>query len=134
MGVYMCLDAEYDHETKRWAYHKGSLLYIGQVYEQTFMDRLNQHLRETGENDPWPWIEKNHRYEVTIKAARVVLQADKRISSSLLDDIENLLIGVLQPRANYRGTRTYRGQDLEIYNTRKFKPLPEYVSTGLLRH
>ena len=97
MGLYMYLDSAFDKKTRRWHYYDGSLMYIGKVYQQTFLTRLIQHLGEEGENDPWPWIEDNHRFEVTIKVARIALEPGKRLSKEVLHDIEALLIAVMQP-------------------------------------
>ena len=133
MGLYMYLDSAFDTKARRWHYYDGSLLYIGKVYQQTFLTRLIQHIGEEGENDPWPWIEDNHKFEVTIKIARIGLKLGNRLSKELLHDIESLLIAVMQSRGNWSGTRTYYGRDLAIFNNRKFQPLRKVVSTGLLR-
>jgi len=133
MGLYMYLDSLLDKKTRRWHYYDGSLLYVGKVYQQTFLTRLIQHIGEQGENDPWPWIEDNHRYEVTLKIARIVLKLEKRLSKELLHDIESLLIAVMQPRGNWSGTRSYYGRDLTIFNSGRFQPLRKVVSTTLLR-
>ncbi len=133
MGVYMYLDSEFEKKTRRWRYYEGSLLYIGKVYQQTFLTRLIQHIEEEGENDPWPWIEDNHEFEVTIKVARVALKPENRLSKELLHDVESLLIGVLQPRGNWSGTKTYSGRNLTIFNNRRFQPLRKVVSTKLFR-
>lgn len=130
MGIYAFVDTDYDEQDHRWIYHRGTLMYTGKAYKQRFIDRLNQHLREEGYDDPWPRIERNHKYEVRIKVARVILNADERISGRLLGDMESLLIAVSQPRANISGTRTYGGRDFEIRNTRQYKPLQAYVSTN----
>jgi hypothetical protein len=42
MGVYMFLDSENHEITNSWIH---PLLYIGMVYDQTFNDRLLQHMR-----------------------------------------------------------------------------------------
>jgi hypothetical protein len=124
MGVYMLLDSERNEERRNWVHH--AILYIGMVYEQTFLDRIKQHLRG---DDAWTWIEKHHEYEVTIKVARVMLLERQRISKQLLQDTESLLIGVEHPGGNVQSTKTYAGPDLEIRNTRKYNPLGEIIST-----
>jgi hypothetical protein len=133
MGLYMYLDGTFDKRARWWHYYDGSLLYIGKVYQQTFLARLIQHIGEEGENDPWPWIEENHEFEVTTKIARIALQRGNRLSKEMVHDIESLLIAVMQPRGNWSGTRTYSGRDLTIFNSRRFQPLRKVVSTGLLR-
>jgi len=124
MGVYMLLDSEYHAARRTWTHH--ALLYIGMVYDQTFLDRLKQHMLG---DVVWKWIERNHRYEVTIKVARVILLDRERISKPLLQDIEGLLIAVKQPPGNVQSTKTYAGQDLRIRNTGKYSPLRTIIST-----
>ena len=130
MGVYMYLDGTFDTEARRWRYYDGSLMYIGKAYQQTFLTRLVQHVGEAGENDPWPWIEENSKFEILIKVARVGLKRGSRISEEILHDIESLLIAVMQPRGNWSGTRTYSGRNLTILNSGRFQPLWREISTN----
>ena len=96
------------------------------LYDQTFNDRLGQHLRG---NDVWEWIQANYEFEVTFKVARIGLPDRQRISREFVQAIESLLIGVMQPRGNIQSTQTYTRQNLRIVNLRKFKPLRSSLST-----
>lgn len=113
MGVYMFLDSEYHQGRNAWTQR---LLYIGMVYDQTFNERLLQR-----GDDVWLWIQNNYEYEVTFKAARIGLPGRQRISPELVQAVESLLIGVMQPRGNIRSARTYRWRPLKITNMRQFK-------------
>jgi hypothetical protein len=125
MGVYMFLDSEHHEDRSTWTHHQ--ILYIGMVYEQTFDDRLGQHLRG---DDVWKWIQGHHEFEVMLKAARIGLLSRERISRELVQAIESLLIGVMQPPGNIQSTQTYTRQALRIRNLGKFKPLRSYLSTS----
>jgi len=118
------LDSEHHEDRSTWTHR---LLYIGMVYDQTFNERVLQHMRG---DDVWLWIQDNYEYEVTFKAARIGLPDRQRISPELVQAVESLLIGVMQPRGNIRSTRTYRWRPLKIINTRQFKPLRPTLSTS----
>lgn len=124
MGVYMFLDSEHHEDRGTWTHHR--ILYIGMVYDQTFNDRLGQHLQG---DDVWGWIQANYEFEVTFKAARIGFLDRQRISREFVQAIESLLIGVMQPRGNIQSTQTYTRQTLRIVNLRKFKPLRSTLST-----
>ena len=124
MGVYMFLDSEYHEDRNTWTHR---LLYVGMVYDQTFNDRLSQHMRG---DDVWRWILDNYEHEVTFKAARIGLPDRQRMSPELVQAAESLLIGVMQPGGNIRSTRTYRWRPLKITNMWQFKPLRPTLSTN----
>lgn len=125
MGVYMFLDSEHHEDRGTWTHHQ--ILYIGMVYDQTFNDRLRQHLQG---NDVWQWIQGHYEFEVTFKAARIGLLSRERISRELVQAVESLLIGVMHPPGNIQSTQTYTRQTLKIRNLRKFKPLRSSLSTS----
>ena len=124
MGVYMILDSIHNRASGRWGSHR--LMYIGQVYDQTFQERLNQHVRG---DDVWRWIRRNVRHQPTFKIGHIDLQDGNRISRELVDDIEGLLINVLQPPGNLQGISSYSGRALVILNQRRYTPLPPRIST-----
>lgn len=124
MGVYMFLDSEYHEDTNTWTHR---LLYIGMVYDQTLNERLLQHMRG---DDVWQWIQDNYEDEVTFKATRIGLPDRVRISPELVQAVESLLIGVMQPRGNIRSTGTYRWRPMKITNMRQFKLLRPTLSTS----
>lgn len=121
----MFLDSEHHEDRGTWTHHQ--ILYVGMVYDQTFNDRLTQHLRG---DDVWEWIQDHHEFEVTLKAARIGLPSRERISRELVQAVESLLIGVLQPPGNIQSTQTYTRQSLRVRNLRKFKPLRLSLSTS----
>jgi hypothetical protein len=123
MGVYMILDSVHNESSGRWGTHR--LLYIGQVYDQTFQERLRQHVRG---DDVWRWVCRNLRHQATFKIGHVDLPNGSRISRELVDDIESLLINALQPPGNLQSTTNYHGRDLVILNRGRFEPLPPRVS------
>lgn len=124
MGVYMILDSKCNPVTERWGSHK--LLYIGKVYDHTFLERFRQHLAG---DDVWSWIQKNLKNDAAAKVGHVDLVSGERISFELVGDIESLLINVLKPPANIQSRAGYHGRDLTILNEGKYQPLPERVST-----
>ena len=125
-GLYMFLDSRWDSYKKVWVDQR--LLYVGQVYDQNFLDRIQQHLNgEVGK-----WINRNVRSILTVKLARVEVLDRQRISAALVDDIESLLIITQQPPANVQSTVTYSGRELTVFNQGRPIPLPEEVSTNSL--
>jgi hypothetical protein len=124
MGLYSILDSQFNSITQTWWSHR--LLYIGKVYDQTFAERLKQHLAG---DDVWRWIRKNLRYHATSKVGHVDLMGRERISFELVSDIESLLINFLKPPGNVKSRVDYYGRTLLVLNGGKYHPLPERIST-----
>ena len=65
----------------------------------------------------WEWVEENYNPDdISIRVAEVELIDQKRISKRLVDDIEALIIGLLQPLGNIQSMKAYYGRDLRISN------------------
>ncbi|OGF58601.1 MAG: hypothetical protein A2Y62_07995 [Candidatus Fischerbacteria bacterium RBG_13_37_8] len=108
------------------------LLYIGMTYWQTFYDEIRAKIN----GDIGEWIEKNHFdiQNLRIKLGHIVLKDRHRISEKLVKDIESLHIIVHKPPWNIMNINTYRGDDLRIENSGKYRPLRKRLSTDQLNN
>jgi len=93
-----------------------NILYIGQTYDQTFYDRLTQHM-----NDETWWRCARRACsgrEPFFKCAYL----KEAYSRRRISDIESFLIFVIQPRCNSTGA-SYDGHTFKLKNTGNFWPL-----------
>ena len=105
-GIY----AMYEVSTKT-----PKLLYIGETYRQSLGARLKQHKKQ--------WLFRVNG-KVVIHFGTIKIAQGKRISSSMVFDVEGLLIHVLVPPYNTVSKHGYSGRDIILINTGKTGTLP----------
>lgn len=92
----------------------GKIWYIGQTIH--FRRRLKEHRRD---------LETEVSGHVSFKIGEMQPITLTRITSRLVDDVENLLIYIEEPANNKIGKGSYRGRALTIYNVGYRRPLKE---------
>lgn len=131
------LDDAYDPEFKEYDdcyiymfLSNSEIIYVGAAYYQGISRRIKQHL--SGDST-WEWVVENYNPDdISIRVAEVELIDQKRISKRLVDDIEALIIGLLQPPGNIQSMKIYHGRDLRISNVGDRGLLPKTLSTNQL--
>ena len=103
--------------------YRREVLYIGIARKQDFRNRFRNHHKLP---DIEAYVE-NRRGELVVKIGRVILEEGKRLTQKKVEEIENLLIYVMEPKFNDRKTKSYGGRDILIENSGIYKPLPKYV-------
>jgi mannitol-1-phosphate/altronate dehydrogenase len=120
-GLYMVLTGKPDNSGHK--YVDISLQYIGQAYDQTIRERVQQ------EHDAYTQIKKflstNKGYKVLIRPGIITDISQKRKSKELVDDVEACLIFYNQPITNTVHKDSYSGRDITITNCGKYFPLEE---------
>ena len=94
------------------------------TYNQYLSERLRSHHKF------WDIVENQRgKGEVVLRFGNIILPPDRRISESLVRDVEGALIQAVQPEWNEMNTYAYRGRDIRITNLGKYEPLPKIIDT-----
>lgn len=123
-GFYALLGGKKHPITGNWVILK--LLYIGQAYEQSINDRLDQaHTAYVCIND---YLQKNQGCEALITTGIIKSCSQERYTQELFNDIEACLIRSNKPHCNTQSKYSYGGRTIEITNTGGFSPLLQTCS------
>lgn len=94
--------------------------YIGMAYDQTPTERLKDHHKLPTVLKKWFRFGK-----ITIRFGKIILPNRKRMTETMVRDIEAALIYTFQPKYNEMSKSSYRGRSLEIHNRGRNRPLPK---------
>lgn len=109
-GFYAIYLGRHNPETNK--VENGELLYIGQVYDQTIRQRLQQ------PHDADSCINNQKRqkpdFELFFKTGIIIETDQERVTSQLIDDIECCMIYSNQPKCNVQCKESYEGREINI--------------------
>ncbi len=107
---------------EEWKY--GDIVYIGKTYQQSFKQRINQHMRGVLGSR----IKEKAKMPVVVKVSYIDCITKDKISKKQVEEIEKFLIDLFNPRANKHAR--YSGErGLIITNSGAYKPLRKVCST-----
>lgn len=86
--------------------------YLGQAYSQDIVQRLKH-----SEHKIHGIAKEQGHVGLKVSFGELKIKEGRKISSKLVNDIENLLIYVYEPKYNERGIWSYSGRHLVIKNT-----------------
>lgn len=109
-GFYAIYLGKHDRETRK--VKDSRLLYIGQAYDQTIRQRIQQphDVDECMSN----FKKKNPGYDLFFKSGIVSEIDQQKISSQLVDDVECCMIFRNQPECNTQCRESYMGREIIV--------------------